>query len=131
MSKPILFILFITVFTASWLQGSKKETPFEADLKFSEALITNFSNKTFLKEEEQLATAYVQKVKRAPETYNELGINLFYNQQNIEGAITVFKKFVEVYPANEDALSTLAVLYVENNDKKAAIESYTIALELS
>jgi tetratricopeptide (TPR) repeat protein len=131
MNKTILFILLITVLTASCLPESKKQSPSETDLKFSEALITNFSNEVFLKEEEHLATAYIEKVKRAPETYHELGINLFYKEQNLAGAITVFKKFAEVYPENQDAISMLAVLYVENKDKKAAIESYTLALELS
>ena len=131
MSKPILFVLLVTIFTTSCLQESKKQSPSEADLKFSEALITNFSNEKFLQEEERLATAFIEKVKRAPETYQELGNHLFYSEQNLAGAITVFKKFAEVYPANEDAISMLAVLYVENKDKKAAIESYNIALELS
>lgn len=131
MKSPILFILLLTVFTTSCLREAKKQSPSEAELKFSEALITNFSDEVFLEEEEKLATAYIEKVKRAPETYHELGTNLFYNEQNLAGAITVFKKFAEVYPANEDAISMLAAIYVENKDKKAAIENYTIALELS
>ena len=131
MNKPILIILLITVFTTSCLREVKKQSPSEADLKFSEALITNFSIEDFLKEEERFATAYIEKVKRAPETYHELGTTLFYKEQNLTGAITVFKKFAEVYPENEDAISMLAALYVENKDKKAAIESYALALELS
>lgn len=131
MNQPILFILLLTICTTSCLQESKKHSPSEADLKFSDVLITNFSDEVFLKEEEKLATAYIEIVKRAPETYNELGSHLFYDQQNLAGAITVFKKFTEVYPTNEDAISMLAVLYVENKDKEAAIESYTLALELS
>ena len=131
MNKPILFVLLVTVFTTSCIQESKKQLASEAELKFSDALITNFSNEVFLKEEETLATAYTEKVKRTPETYNELGSQLFYNQQNLAGAITVYKRFAEIYPENEDAISMLAVLHIENDDKKAAIESYTTALELS
>ncbi len=130
MNKPILIILLITVFTTSCLHESKKQSPTEADLKFSEALITNFRNEEFLKEEENFATAYIEKVKRAPETYRELGITL-YKEQNLAGAITVFKRFAEVYPANEDVISTLAILHDKNKDKDAAIESYKLALELS
>ena len=131
MNKPILFILLLTIFATSCLQESKKEAPSTADLEFSEALVTNFSTENFLQEEEQLATAYIEKVKRAPETYNKLGSQLFYNQQNLEGALTVYKRFAQIYPANEDAISMLAVLHIENDDKKAAIDSYKIALELS
>ena len=130
MNKPILIILLITVFTTGCSQESKKQSPSEADLKFPEMLITNFSNEEFLKEEETFATAYIEKVKRAPETYRGLGIAL-YKEQNLAGAITVFKRFSEVYPANEDAISTLAILHDENKDKNAAIESYKLALELS
>lgn len=130
MKNPILTILLITVFSTSCLQESKKESASEDDLKFSETLITNFSNEEFLKEEESLATTYIEKIKRLPETYRELGITL-YKEQNLAGAITVFKRFAEVYPDNEDAISTLAVLHDENKDKNAAIESYKLAVEVS
>ncbi len=131
MNKTILIILLISVFTTSCSQASKKQSPSEADLKFSEALITNFNNEVFLKEEEKLATAYIEKVKRAPETYRQLGIALYYEKRNLSGAITVLKRGAEVYPANEEIINMLAILHDKNMDKNAAIESYKLAMEIS
>ena len=130
MHKSILIILLMTVFTSGCLQESKKQSPSEAELKFPETLIENFSDEEFLKEEERFATAYIETAKRAPETYRDLGISL-YREQNLAGAITVFKRLAEVYPANEDVMSTLATLHEGNGDKNAAIESYKRALALS
>jgi tetratricopeptide (TPR) repeat protein len=130
MKKPILILLLITVFTTSCLRESKKQSPTEADLKFSETLMTYFSKEAFLKEEKNFETTYIKKAKRGSEIYRELGIAL-YKKQNLAGAITVFKRCAEVYPANEDVISTLGILHEKNKDKNAAIESYKLALEIS
>jgi len=130
MHKPILMILLLAVLTSGCLQESKKPSPSEAELKFPETLIANFSDEEFLKEEQRFAAAYIETAKRPPETYRDLGIAL-YKEQNLTGAITVFKRVAEVYPADEDVMSTLANLHEANADKKAAIESYERALALS
>jgi len=130
MHKSILIVLLMTIFTSGCLQELKKPSPSEAELKFPETLIANFSDEEFLKEEDRFSAVYIGTAKRAPETYRDLGIAL-YKAQNLAGAITVFQRLAEVYPSNEDVMGTLATLHEENRDKNAAIESYKLALALA
>jgi tetratricopeptide (TPR) repeat protein len=130
MKNLILIVLLIAAVTAGCQQESNKQSPSKAELQFPESLIANFSDEEFLKEEERFAATYIETAKRAPETYRDLGIAL-YREQNLAGAITVFKRFANVYPSNEEVISTLATFHDSNKDKNAAIDSYTLALALS
>ncbi len=130
MKNLLLIILLIAAVTAGCAQESNKQSPSDAQLQFPETLIADFSDEEFLKEEKRFAATYIETAKRAPETYRDLGIAL-YREQNVAGAITVFKRFAEVYPTNEEVISMLASLQDRNKNKNAAIESYKRALALS
>ncbi|MEO1054628.1 MAG: alpha/beta hydrolase, partial [Bacteroidota bacterium] len=67
--------------------------------------------------------------KRAGETYYNLGAAIY--KENLPGAITVFKRSVEVYPNDINLITTLAILYESNKDTANAIETYKYAIEVS
>ena len=100
-----------------------------SDLKYSDEFIANFSNEAFLKREEELILKYGESAKRTAETYYGLGAAIF--QENLPGAITVFKRSVEVYPIDINLITTLAKLYEKNSDTTNAIDTYELAIEVS
>ena len=100
-----------------------------SDLKYSDEFIANFSNEAFLKKEEELILKYGESAKRTAETYYGLGASIY--QENLPGAITVFKRSVEVYPFDINLITTLAKLYEKNNETTNAIDTYELAIEVS
>ena len=99
------------------------------DLKFSESFEANYSDEEFLKKENEIAIKYGESAKRAGESYYNLGASIY--QKNLPGAITVFKRSVEVYPYDINLISTLAALYVQNNEIPKAIDTYKYAIKVS
>ena len=100
-----------------------------SDLKYSNEFVSNFSKDAFIKKEEELTLKYGESAKRTAETYYGLGTAIF--QENLPGAITVFKRSVEVYPYDINLITTLARLYEKNQDIDNAIDTYKLAIEVS
>lgn len=100
-----------------------------SDLKYSEAFKTNYSDEEFLKKERAIVTKYGENAKRTGESYYELGATIY--KENLPGAITVFKRSVEVYPNDINLITTLARLYEGNKEITHAIDTYTYAIEVS
>lgn len=100
-----------------------------ADLNYSEEFIANYSDTAFLYKEEEIITKYGESAKRTAETYYNLGASIY--QENLAGAITVFKRSVEVYPNDINLISTLAQFYKRNNEVANAIDTYKYAIEVS
>jgi len=100
-----------------------------ADLKYSNEFIANYSDEAFLKKEEELIAKYGESAKRTAESYYNLGAAIY--QENLSGAITVFKRSVEVYPIDINLITTLAQLYKKNNDTTNTINTYKFAIEVS
>ena len=130
MKKSIFCILLVIAFMTSCIQDQNKQLPTEAELNFSEALMTNFTESAFLKEEENFVSKFNKEAKRPSEVYEALGITL-YQQKNISAAILVFEKSAEVYSNNEDIVSSLAVLHEKNKNKAAAIKNLTLAIAIA
>lgn len=130
MKKSTLCILLVMAFMTSCIQEQNKQFPTEAESKFSEVLMTNFTEKDFLEEEENFTLKFNKEANRPYEVYETLGITL-YQQKNISAAILVFEKSAEIYTNNEDIVSSLAILHEKNNNKKAAIENLKLAIAVA
>ena len=130
MKKSTVSILLMIVLITSCNQVQKKQLPTTTELNFPEALTTNFTEKQFLKEEEDFGSKYDKEAKRPSEIYEELGIAL-YQQKNISAAILVFERSAEIYPNKVDIISSLAVLYEKDNNKLAAIKNLTLAIAIA
>ena len=100
-----------------------------SDLKYSEEFITNYNDETFLKKEKEILTKYGESAKRTGESYYNLGASIY--KVNLPGAITVFKRSVEVYPNDMNLIVTLAQLYEKNNETTNTIDTYKLAIEVS
>ncbi|WP_321345204.1 alpha/beta hydrolase-fold protein [uncultured Draconibacterium sp.] len=100
-----------------------------SDLKYSDEFIANYSDEVFLKKEDELIAKYGASAKRTGESYYNLGAAIY--QRNIAGAITVFKRSVEVYPNDINLITTLAQLYESNSEIVNAINTYEYAIEVS
>jgi predicted alpha/beta superfamily hydrolase len=100
-----------------------------ADLKYSDSFIKNYSNDEFLKKEKEIINKYGESAKRTGESYYELGASIY--NENLSGAITIFKRSIEVYPYDINLITTLARLYEKNNDTSNAIDTYKYAIEVS
>ena len=100
-----------------------------SDLKYSDAFKSNYSDVEFLKKEKDIINKYGESAKRTGESYYELGAAIY--QENLPGAITVFKRSVEVYPYDINLITTLARLYEKNNDIPNAISTYEYAIQVS
>ncbi len=99
------------------------------DLKYSDSFKTNYSDEEFLKKEEEIIDKYGESAKRTGESYYELGAAIY--KENLLGAITVFKRSVEVYPYDINLITTLAKLYEKNKDFSKSIDTYKYAIEVS
>lgn len=130
MNKSTLSILLLLVFTVSCKQNQNKQFPSETELQFSESLMTNFTEKEFLKEEENFVSKFNKEAKRPSLVYEELGVAL-YQQQKTDAAILVFEKGAEIYKDNEDMASSLAILYEKNDNKTGAIKNLILAIEIA
>ena len=100
-----------------------------ADLKYSDSFKSNYNEEEFFKKEKEITAKYGERAKRTGETYYELGAAI--HEENLPGAITVFKRGVEVYPNDINFISTLARLYERNKDILNAIKTYEYAIEVS
>ena len=60
-----------------------------------------------------------------------LAANLPDYNENLPGAITVFKRSIEVYPYDINLITTLAKLYEKNKDISNSIDTYKYAIEVS
>lgn len=100
-----------------------------ADLKYSDEFKENYSNAIFLKKEKEIISKYGENAKRTAETYYELGATIY--NEDLSGAITVFKRSVDVYPYDINLITTLAKLYEKNKDISNAIDTYKYAIEVS
>lgn len=100
-----------------------------SDLRYSNEFISNYSDEAFRKKEKELLIKYGESAKRTGESYYNLGASIY--QKNLPGAITVFKRSVEVYPDDINLILTLAKLYEGNKDITNAITTYKYAIEVS
>lgn len=100
-----------------------------SDLKYSDEFKANYSNTKFLKKEKEIISKYGENAKRTAETYYELGATIY--NKNLFGAVTVFKRSVEVYPYDINLITTLANLYEKDKDISSAIDTYKYAIEVS
>lgn len=100
-----------------------------SDLKYSDEFKANYSDAKFLKKEKEIISKYGEKAKRTGETYYDLGASIY--NKNLSGAITVFKRSVEVYPYDINLITTLANLYEKDKDISSAIDTYKYAIEVS
>lgn len=123
-------ILLILVLITSCKQEQNQQLLTETELQFSEALMTNFTKRQFLKEEEHFVSQYGKEVKRPSAIYEELAYAL-YKQENYNASIIVFERGAELYTNNEDCVSSLAVLHEKNNNKSAAIKNLNRAISIA
>jgi len=100
-----------------------------SDLKYSEEFMANYSDEAFLEKEQDIINKYGESAKRTAESYYELGYAIY--QKNLSGAITVFKRSVEVYSYDINLITTLAILYEGNKEIENAIDTYKKAIEVS
>ena len=100
-----------------------------SDLKYSNEFIANYSDEAFLKKEKELTAKYGENAKRTGESYYNLGASIY--QENLPGAITVFKRSVEVYPNDINLITTLAKLYEKSNETANAVNTYKLAIEVA
>ncbi|HPF50042.1 MAG TPA: alpha/beta hydrolase-fold protein [Draconibacterium sp.] len=101
-----------------------------SDLKPTQEFSENYSNESFLKEEQQLMNKYGEKARRPVGDYFDLAFKL-KNDENLSGAITVFKRASEAYPKYVGILTNLAQLYEVSNQTDKAIDTYVLGIELS
>ena len=100
-----------------------------SDLVYSDEFLANYSDDVFIKKERELTRKYGESAKRTGESYYSLGAAIY--QKNLPGAITVFKRSVEVYPNDINLITTLAQLYEGNDEIAHAINIYQYAIEVS
>ena len=100
-----------------------------SDLKYSDEFKANYSDAKFLKKEKEIISKYGEKAKRTGETYYDLGASIY--NKNLSGAITVFKRSVEVYSYDINLITTLANLYEKDKDTSRTIDTYKYAIEVS
>lgn len=100
-----------------------------ADLKYTDEFKANYSDAEFLKKEKEIINKYGESAKRTGESYYQLGAAIY--KKNLSGAITVFKRSVEVYPHDINLITTLAELYEKNKDISSAIDTYNYAIKVS
>ncbi|MGB0521522.1 MAG: alpha/beta hydrolase-fold protein [Flammeovirgaceae bacterium] len=100
-----------------------------SDLRYSDEFIANYSDDTFLEKEKEILLKYGESAKRTGEAYYNLGAAIY--QENLPGAITVFKRSVEVYPNDINLITTLAQLYEGNQEIAEAIATYEYAIAVS
>lgn len=101
-----------------------------SDLLASEELRNNYSDALFLKGERELATKYGQQARRPVSNYVDIALKLLKDENDL-GAIIVFKRAVEAYPKYIGLMTNLAKLYEKTKQNKKAIDTYTLAIELS
>ncbi|MFD2824654.1 alpha/beta hydrolase-fold protein [Lacinutrix iliipiscaria] len=101
-----------------------------SDLKISDGLVNNFSDGTFLKEEQRLKNKYGDNARRSAEDYFSL-VSVLVENENDSGAITVLKRASEAYPMYVGLLTYLAKLYEKNSQKAKAIDTYLLGVEVS
>lgn len=100
-----------------------------SDLKYSDDFVANYSDEEFFKKEKEIINKYGKSVKRTGESYYKLGAAIY--NENLSGAIIVFKRSVEVYPYDIHLITTLAKLYDSNKEPSKAIDTYKYAIEVS
>lgn len=100
-----------------------------SDLKYSAEFIANYNDSIFHRKEQEIISKYGESAKRTAESYYNLGYAIY--QKNLSGAVTVFKRAVEVYPFDINLITTLALLYEGNKEIQNAINTYKQAIEVS
>ncbi|MCB0631690.1 MAG: hypothetical protein R2824_10650 [Saprospiraceae bacterium] len=73
---------------------------------------------------------YGEEAKQSAESYVQLAFYL-RDKNNLDGAITVFKRSVEAYSFDITLLNFLASTYEEKGDIEKAIATYTEAVSIS
>jgi len=101
-----------------------------SDMKFTEKLYADFTDKDFINHEERVMTKYGESAKQSGENYINLAFMLI-NQENLLGAITVLKRSVDAYPFDINLINLLANVYERNEDPESAILTYKEAIEVS
>lgn len=101
-----------------------------SDLKSTREFEENYSDESFLKGEQQLMNKYGEKARRPVGDYFDLALKL-KNDNNLLGAITVFKRASVAYPKYVGILTNLAQLYEENKQTEKAIDTYVLGIEMS
>jgi len=100
-----------------------------SDLKYSDEFAVNYTDEAFLKAEQDIIAKYGENAKRTAESYYDLGASIY--KENLPGAITVFKRSVDVYPFDINLITTLARLYEKNGEIANAIDTYKFAIGVS
>jgi predicted alpha/beta superfamily hydrolase len=101
-----------------------------SDLKVSDDLKTNYSDASFLRDEQELRDKYGPNVRRPASDYINIIMELL-NKENNLGAITVYKRAAEAYPKYIMFLNSLAALYEKTNQLGKAIKTYESAITVS
>ncbi len=130
MKSKIINVFIITLFILGHESNIIAQEASQTGVKFSKDLISNFSNAQFLKEEEAFNRAHGQEVKIKVETYHELGIALYQND-DLDNAIIVFQKSALVHPNNDSVLNIISRLYEQQNNIEKAITYNEQAIQVS
>jgi len=101
-----------------------------SDLKVPEVVVNNYSDETFLKNEQLLFNKYGKNARRPGGDYFDLITKLLNDEKTFE-AITVLKRAAEAYPKYVMLLNNLAQLYENTNQIDQAIAAYESAIALS
>lgn len=101
-----------------------------SDMTLPKEVEDNYNNETFLNHEKMIMEKYGKEAKQSAENYMILGFQLI-NEENLLGAITVFKRGVQAYSYDIHLRGFLASTYEKNKNKTKAIETYKKAIEVS
>tara|TARA_R110002051_G_scaffold92242_5_gene161961 strand:+ start:7469 stop:8686 length:1218 start_codon:yes stop_codon:yes gene_type:complete len=101
-----------------------------SDLIAPEELLSHYSDDAFLKGERELTTKYGQQARRPVSNYVDIALKLLEKENHL-GAIVVFERAVETYPKYIGLMTNLAKLYEKTKQNDKAIDTYTLAIQLS
>ena len=101
-----------------------------SDLIAPEELLSHYSGDAFLKGERELTTKYGQQARRPVSNYVDIALKLLEKENHL-GAIVVFERAVETYPKYIGLMTNLAKLYEKTKQNDKAIDTYTLAIQLS
>ncbi|MFK5982900.1 MAG: alpha/beta hydrolase-fold protein [Flavobacteriaceae bacterium] len=101
-----------------------------SDMEFSESLYKDYSDKAFLKHENNIMSKYGNSAKQSAESYVSLAFTL-REKERFSEAITVLKRSVEAYPFDVGLMNLLANTYELDSKIEGAISVYKQAIETS
>lgn len=101
-----------------------------SELRISQEIHDNYTDKAFLEREARLVKKYGSEARGPVTDYARLAIKLMSDGNDL-GAITVFERAAEAYPKYFDLLTTIARLYEKTGQINKAIATFERSIKIS